>query len=257
MYRKLQNFISRTLKRGVQIDKSSSIVGISSSSINDTFFDIANHSEVLIEQGVKINNSTLKISGKSKLILREGTVIENVNFFITNGSVVVIGDHNYIGSFNQPKTHLHINNQSHFSTGDHVILKSTVRCDFNGSLIIGRYTDIGKGCEIRCEHKIEIGEFNLYSYNILIYDTNTHSTDWSERRDLILRGFPHGASELQKPKTSPIKIGDDVWIGNQATILKGAEIGAKCIVGTRVTVGRGKYPDSSIITNSKTVPLSN
>jgi len=59
-----------------------------------------------------------------------------------------------------------------------------------------------------------------------------------------------GPVEIDKPKTKPIKIGDDVWIGKEATITKGVNIGNKSIVGIRTSVSGGEYPDDSIIVSN-------
>ena len=87
----------------------------------------------------------------------------------------------------------------------------------------------------------------MISYDVAIFDTNTHSTDWRERREIAERSFPIGAPETKRPDTSPITIGDDVWIGMGASVLKGANLGDRCIVGLRAMVTRGDYAAGSAI----------
>jgi acetyltransferase-like isoleucine patch superfamily enzyme len=84
-----------------------------------------------------------------------------------------------------------------------------------------------------------------------IFDTNTHSTDWHHRHEEIDDGFPNGTvqSEKNSPDTSPIAIGDDVWIGKYSAILKGVSIGSRSIVGTRSVVTKSCPEDSVVVGN--------
>lgn len=91
--------------------------------------------------------------------------------------------------------------------------------------------------EIRCDHLIEIGDYNMISYECMIYDTNTHCLYTKEkRRDMTRHDFPRIGQEYEKPVTSPVKIGNDCWIGKRAAILKGVTIGDECIVGTLAVI---------------------
>ena len=121
--------------------------------------------------------------------------------------------------------------------------KASILVRFGGEMSIGKCTGIGYGTEIRCEEKVDIGNYCLFSYNVCIYDTNTHSTNYLERRALIDRGYPFGAHEEKKPDTSSVKIGNDVWIGKEATVLKGVTVGDRCIIGIRTVVPSGSYKD--------------
>ena len=114
-------------------------------------------------------------------------------------------------------------------------MSTSVLVRFGGTLTIGRYTGIAYDSEIRCEQQVDIGSYNMISYRVCIYDTNTHSTDWRERRKRIEHCYPEGVYEEVKPSTSPVLIGDDVWIGKEVTITKGAAsaIAASSVSGPR------------------------
>jgi maltose O-acetyltransferase len=47
----------------------------------------------------------------------------------------------------------------------------------------------------------------------------------------------------------PVRIGDDVWIGTGAVILKGVTIGARAIVGAGAVVNRDVPPDVIVAGN--------
>ena len=131
------------------------------------------------------------------------------------------------------------------------VMSTALLARFGGKLSIGRYTGIAYGSEIRCEEQVDIGSYGMISYRVCIYDTNTHSTDWRERRKRIEHCYPEGVMEETKPATSPVSIGDDVWIGQEVTITKGARIGNHCIVGIRTTIGSGVIEDDSVVVAGK------
>ena len=48
------------------------------------------------------------------------------------------------------------------------------------------------------------------------------------------------------PKRAAVKIADDVWIGNNVTILKGTEIGEHSVVAAGAVVS-GKFPSNVVL----------
>jgi lipopolysaccharide O-acetyltransferase len=54
------------------------------------------------------------------------------------------------------------------------------------------------------------------------------------------------ASVMRGPlATSPIRIGRGTWIGERVAVLRGSDIGERCIIGANSVV-RGRIPDNSI-----------
>ena len=45
---------------------------------------------------------------------------------------------------------------------------------------------------------------------------------------------------------SPVRIGDDVWIGTKVTVLRGTDIGSGSVVAAGA-VARAAYPERSVI----------
>lgn len=127
--------------------------------------------------------------------------------------------------------------------------------------------EIGEGSvlgdiRIVARYGIKIGARFLSSWNVFIQDYDPHPVDPDLRRlqmeELVdglrprfgsppIRGSRPALSALWNFPGREIVIGDDVWVGANATILKGARIGNGCIIGTGSVVLKGEYPDRSVL----------
>ncbi len=90
-------------------------------------------------------------------------------------------------------------------------------------LDIGRCSFLGKGVEIDCRENISIGEHVLLAPGCFITDHN-HDTAAGRRID------------QQKCVSAPVAIEDDVWVGANAVILPGVNIGQGAVVGAGAVV---------------------
>jgi acetyltransferase-like isoleucine patch superfamily enzyme len=88
-----------------------------------------------------------------------------------------------------------------------------------GILEISDFTGFS-GISIYCSNKIKIGRYCNFGGNVSIWDTDFHPLDFQERRETF-----------ETTKTSPILIGDDVFVGANCIILKGVSIGDRSIIG--------------------------
>jgi len=69
---------------------------------------------------------------------------------------------------------------------------------------------------------------------------------------MILDSDFHGIApwERDRPgKTEPVEIGDNVWIGTEAMILKGVRIGKDAVIGARSVVVRDVPPGAIVAGN--------
>jgi acetyltransferase-like isoleucine patch superfamily enzyme len=103
----------------------------------------------------------------------------------------------------------------------------------------GGRVDVGAGTTLvgavfMCAERISIGRDVVISYNVTIADSDFHPRDAAARRRDAIASAPEGDHSTRPPLVSrPVTIGDDVWIGVGALILKGVTIGA----GARVAAG--------------------
>ena len=192
-------------------------------------------------------NSDLNIGENCNVTFRSNSRVENTSFVATKGSTVDIGEDAIINSPVEPLSSVSIENGTFVLHRRAHLMSCSVLVRFGGVLSIGTYTGIAYGSELRCEEKLDIGSYGMISYGVNIYDTNTHSVDWRERRARIEHCYPEGVWEVTKPATAPVSIGDDVWIGKEVTITKGARIGDRCIIGIRTVIGSGVIEDDSVV----------
>jgi acetyltransferase-like isoleucine patch superfamily enzyme len=94
-----------------------------------------------------------------------------------------------------------------------------------GAIAIGDYCYF-TNVVLLCEMEITIGSYVMIGWNTTITDTDFHPVAPAERIADAISQSPLGKGR-PRPEIAkrPIVIGDDVWIGPAATILKGVTIG--------------------------------
>jgi acetyltransferase-like isoleucine patch superfamily enzyme len=98
-------------------------------------------------------------------------------------------------------------------------------------LEIGDGTFIYNDSSIFCKERVTIGSRCAISWNVNILDGNMH--------ELTI-------DEVTWPKTVPVTIGDNVWIGTNVTIV-GATIGNGAVIGG-CTMLTSAVPDKALVT---------
>lgn len=109
----------------------------------------------------------------------------------------------------------------------------------HGTCKVGDFTLLN-GALIMAEERIEIGSHCLVSWNVGIADSDFHPIDAAQRRLDTLALAPFYKDRPPRPvlKTAPVIIGDNVWIGMGAIILKGVTIGENSIVAAGSVVSK-------------------
>jgi acetyltransferase-like isoleucine patch superfamily enzyme len=139
--------------------------------------------------------------------------------------------------------------------GDHV--SCYAGCSFSvgesGHCAIGDFTLLN-GALIMVEDQIDIGSHCLVSWNVGIADSDFHPLEPAQR--LIdaqaLAPFFRNRPPRPKLKTAPVKIGDNVWIGMNAVILKGVTIGDNSVVAAGSVVTKS-IPANTVVAGNPAV----
>lgn len=105
-----------------------------------------------------------------------------------------------------------------------------------GKLIIGNNVGMSSTA-IVCHHQIEIGDNVNIGGNVVIYDTDFHSLNATDRLNRT--------TDIANTNTKTVKIGNSAFIGAHTTILKGVKIGNNSIVGACSLVTKD-IPDNEI-----------
>lgn len=125
----------------------------------------------------------------------------------------------------------------------------------NGQCTVGDFTLLN-GALVMAEEKIDIGSYCLISWNVGIADSDFHPLEPAQR--LIdaqaLAPFYKNRPPRPKLKTAPVKIGDNVWIGMNAVILKGVIIGDNSVVAAGSVVTKS-VPSNTIVAGNPAVAV--
>ena len=123
----------------------------------------------------------------------------------------------------------------------------------------GGYIKVGSDCYIGpslliSRNSIEIGNHVTIAWGCTIYDHDSHSLDYRERRKDIEREIANINQGLDfirdkdwsTVNSAPIVIKDDAWIGMNVIVLKGVTIGRGSVVGAGSVVTKD-VPDWTIV----------
>ena len=98
--------------------------------------------------------------------------------------------------------------------------------DFGKNIIVGKNVFFNSGCRLQDHGGIFIGDNVLFGHNVVLA-TLDHDLD-PAKRDLL--------------HCAPIRIGNDVWVGANATITKGVIIGDGAVIAAGAVVTRDVPP---------------
>lgn len=155
--------------------------------------------------------------------------------------------------------HLRSKNPRAIVIGDHV--SCYAGCSFavgeNGRCRIGDFTLLN-GALIMAEEKIEIGSHCLVSWNVGIADSDFHPLEPAQRIVDAQALAPFFKDRPPRPKlhTAPVVIGDNVWIGMNAVILKGVTIGENSVVAAGSVVTKS-VPANCVVAGNPAVVVKN
>ena len=138
-----------------------------------------------------------------------------------------------------PLTEITLDRGANLSIGKRFRMRdgAKIRVRRGAVLKIGKNVSINSNNMIACHESVEIGDNVQFSPNVQIYD---HDHDYRAE----------GGVADMKYKTSPVKIGNNVWIGANVVILRGTTIGDNCVIGAGAVV-KGSYESGSVIVQKR------
>lgn len=126
--------------------------------------------------------------------------------------------------------------RKHFGKmGDGVVIHVDFRTRNSIRLFVGDRSHLGESVIIQADGVVEIGNDVLLGPGVKIWSAN------------------HGFSDLTKPineqpyEKKKVTIGDGCWIGANAFLMPGVNLGEGCIVSAGAVVGAKDYPAYKII----------
>ncbi len=129
--------------------------------------------------------------------------------------------------------------------GTHCHISGSVMTRGKGNVIIGSNVFIGGATVLGALDRVTVGNDVIISNNVHIYDNNNHPTDPEQRRAMTQSHDFHGPLwSWEHAASAPVVIGDNVWIGEHSSILKGVTVGEGSIIGARAVVTRDVPPYS-------------
>ncbi|WHF36686.1 acyltransferase [Aeromonas salmonicida] len=112
----------------------------------------------------------------------------------------------------------------------------------SGKLKIGDGCFFNNYCSINCHHEIIIGDNVLFGESVKVYDhDHIFSADYGVDKNQF--------------KTSKVEIGNNVWLGSNAIILKGVSIGDNAVIAAGSVVTKN-VPASHVFINGKLKKIS-
>ena len=130
--------------------------------------------------------------------------------------------------------------------GNHITLQSpALAAEEHGYIEIGDYSFISSAC-IAASNKIIIGSHVFIAGGVTIVDADFHPLDAAARMiDTVAISTVGDKSRRPKFDAAPVIIEDEVWIGFNATILKGVTIGKGSVIQPGAVVSKN-IPAGSI-----------
>ena len=138
----------------------------------------------------------------------------------------------------------------YLETGNHCVLDGRYVFETGtGRIRIGDRVHIG-GSMLVSVQEITIEDDVTIAWDCLIYDHDSHSTDWEKRkqdtekeyRNLISGKSPIIDKDWSAVKSAPIRICSKAWIGTGVKILKGVTIGEGAVIGAGSVVTKDVEP---------------
>lgn len=137
----------------------------------------------------------------------------------------------------------------HIGRGSSIYLGVMFDLGEQAQVRIGEFS-LMNGARIICDSAIEIGDYCLISWNVVLMDSHRVPQSPEARRRLLEAAQESSPRRLIAPvEGRPIRIEDNVWIGFECCVLPGVTIGEGSVVGARSVVTEDIPPFSIAVGN--------
>jgi maltose O-acetyltransferase len=119
--------------------------------------------------------------------------------------------------------------------GQDTFLEAHFHCAYGINIHLGDGVYLNAGCTILDTAPVHVGAGTMFGPNVQIYCAEHHQDPTKRAEGLEI--------------AHPVSIGENVWIGGNATILPGVTIGDRAIIGAGSVVTKDVAPDTTAIGN--------
>ena len=129
------------------------------------------------------------------------------------------------------------------------IWRTNLAIEEHGRIEIGDHCYLANA-SLACSELITLGARVMVSGGVTIVDSDFHPMSPALRLADTIALSPAGDRRRRPPlASSPVRIEDDVWIGQNAAILKGVRIGAGALIAPGAVVVRDVSPGAHVAGN--------
>jgi acetyltransferase-like isoleucine patch superfamily enzyme len=131
----------------------------------------------------------------------------------------------------------------------------TLEVGANATIELGRWAWVGHGCKIRShEGTVSVGAKSVLGQECTIssYQHVSIGRECVIADRVMLIDFDHGMVEVDRPirlqgiYKRDVRVGNNVWIGYGACILRGVTVGDNAVIGTNAVVTRD-VPENAVV----------
>lgn len=155
----------------------------------------------------------------------------------------------YSGKYSFPLFRVNVHNQtgdkSRIRFGNYCNVAVNINLNKKGSITIGDYVYI-TSATFRIDHNLTIGSHCMFGPNVRLWDTDNHPINPLLRHKQCEFIAHYGIVDSYEANGGDIKIGNDVWIGMDAVIMGGVEIGNGAVVAAGSIVTKSVPPNTIV-----------
>jgi acetyltransferase-like isoleucine patch superfamily enzyme len=179
--------------------------------------------------GIRGFKLPILVTFRTKLIARKGKVIINIPL---RRGIVLVGFTNVKMDVGNQWSSWEVYGDLCFEGKANFGVGTKLWVGQNGKLTIGNNFNVTANSQIGCSHSVTIGKDVLFSWNVLLMDTDAH---------------PIYNKEMQLINADrPIIVDDNVWVCARTTILKGACLPPNSVIGAGTLIN-SRFEKSNVL----------